>query len=233
MKKTSYYQDPIIDYNNNLIYLPSDDTYLIIDHIKNNLDLEFFDEVRLENINNILDMGTGTGIIAIFFLIMMQKNPNLKAKIFASDILEEAINCAKDNEKLNGFNNQINFIHSNLFDSFPSHLKKLFDIIIFNPPYLPSIYENVNGIENLKDKNDYCWNGGKHGSELFIEFLDNVKEFLNLKHNSYIYYISSSRMDYKNLNNKIKDLGYKNEILKKKHFFFEHILLNRIKISSS
>lgn len=218
--------DPIVKCESDLIYSPSDDTYLIIDYIKKKLDKHSFDGIGFENINYILDMGTGTGIIPILLLYLLKKIPKCNLKIYASDILEEVLTCAKNNENLNGFNSKIHYIHSNLFKSFPNSLKNLFDIIIFNPPYLPPI--NENNFRDLSNKKDFCWNGGKWGIEIFKEFLNEVREFLNLTHECYIYYISSSRGNQKKLNNLIEEKRFKNQVLEKKHIFFEDIILNRL-----
>ncbi|MFX1273817.1 MAG: HemK2/MTQ2 family protein methyltransferase [Promethearchaeota archaeon] len=222
--------DPIINCSFKNIYTPSDDSYLIIDYLKKNITRDYFDGIKLRLVKKILDLGTGTGIIALFLLNLQAYYANFKAKIYASDILEEAIQCAKSNEKLNNFKGKIKFIHSNLFKSFPDNLKHSFDLIIFNPPYLPS--SDLIDKSVTKKKIDYSWNGGKSGNQVFLDFLENVKVYLNfnLKDKCYIYYICSSRTDLDNLKSKIYKKGFKNEILDKKHVFFEDIFLNRIEI---
>ncbi|MBN1215033.1 MAG: methyltransferase domain-containing protein [Candidatus Lokiarchaeota archaeon] len=224
MKYINRYRDPEIYYESEKVYAPSDDSYLIIDFIKKNLNNDYFNGTKLENINNILDMGTGTGIISIILLMMKEENPKFKAQMYASDISEEVLNCAKKNEKVNGFTSKINYIHSDLFKSFPNSLHNIFDIIFFNPPYLPLISNS----EYKKNENDFCWDGGKGGIELFIRFLKDVKNFLNIDNKSCVYYISSSNADQRELNKIIKDKGFKSSIIEKKHIFFEDILLNKL-----
>lgn len=76
---------------------------------------------------NILEVGTGTGIIS---LMMAQRNP--EAQILAIDINSEAVNVS-----------QINFSNSSFSDRIKSQLQDLknfeteekFDLIISNPPY--------------------------------------------------------------------------------------------------
>lgn len=199
---------------------------MIIDYFRKNIDFNYFDGINIKEIKRILDMGTGCGIIAIFFQIIKTYNSNFDPEIFASDITEKAIKCAKSNERANNFEKEITFVQSDLFESFPDTLKNSFNIIVFNPPYLPS----SKFIDDSKDraKIDYSWDGGKKGYEIFMRFLDNVKKFLKKK--SYIYYISSSRTNLALLDNHIIQKGFKNKILEKKHIFFEDIILNRLKI---
>jgi HemK-related putative methylase len=218
------FPDPIIKFDFKNVYPPSDDTFLLIDYFKATVNEKYFDGLKLVEIKNILDFGTGTGIIAIFFQLIKQRFTNFNPQIYASDILEEALNCAKLNEKLNGIKKKIKFIKSDLFKSFPSDLKNTFEIIIFNPPYLPSM-------KTLNDKKyniDYSWDGGKKGYEIFIQFLEQVKYFLNLQHKCYIYFISSSRTNLIDFYNILKKKGFKNKILSKKHIFFEDMILNRL-----
>ena len=219
--------DPLIECDFENVYFPSDDTYLLIDYFKKNNNNYLFDGIDVNEIEYILDVGTGTGIIAIFFQLFKSRNNNFNPKIFASDILDKAIVCAKKNEVLNNIHNEIVFLQSDLFKNFPEYLKSSFNIIVFNPPYLPSstlITENKN-----KLKIDKSWDGGVKGYEVLIEFIKEARTFLNLRKTHYIYYISSSRTNLDELNKNIYELGFKNEIIEKKHIFFEDIVLNRLK----
>ncbi|MFX0059229.1 MAG: HemK2/MTQ2 family protein methyltransferase [Candidatus Heimdallarchaeota archaeon] len=226
MSIVKQYHEPIISNCNKNVYTPSDDTYLIIDYFKDNIDEMYFDGIKLENIKKILDLGTGTGIIALFLQMMKQSFSQFNPKIYASDILEDAIRCAKKNEQSNNIRNEIIFIQSDLFESFPISLENCFNIIIFNPPYLPSL--EFNNKIGKKFKIDVTWNGGKKGIEVFARFIKQVKKFLVLNKKSYIYYVSSDKADLSELNNIIYNEGFSYTILDKKHIFFENIFLNRL-----
>ena len=207
------------------VYPPSEDTYLIIDYFKRTLSQTHFDGLHLSKLKNILDLGTGTGIIAIFFQLKKFQNINFNANIVASDILEEAIICAKENETLNKIQNKIQFIRSDMFKSFPESLRHTFNIMVFNPPYLPS--SQIINDDNRKNI-DLSWNGGFTGFDVLISFLKKAKNYLNLENKHYIYFVSSSRTNLTILYNQIENLGFKNEIVDKKHVFFEDIVLNRL-----
>jgi HemK-related putative methylase len=209
--------DPIIHNPFENVYSPSDDSFLILDFIRNNISQEFFDEIPIKDIKTILDLGTGTGIVAIY----LEQLGIFQSQVYASDILLNAIKCAQMNEKRNNIENKIKYIHSDLFENFPNHLKNSFDIIIFNPPYLPSIERNE------KKSIDHSWDGGIDGLKILFNFFSQVKMYLNLQKKCHVYYVCSSKTNLNELYKFIKEKGFKNKVLAKQHIFFEDIFLNR------
>ena len=81
----------------------------------------------LNNQISILDIGTGSGCIAI---TLKKELPN--AEVTACDISKEALKVAVENSKLINKNNSIKFIESDIF----SNIKEKYDCIISNPPYI-------------------------------------------------------------------------------------------------
>ena len=76
---------------------------------------------------NILEVGTGTGLIA---LMLAQRNPN--AQILALDINEKATELSRENFKNSPFSERLTSINQN-FKAFETQQK--FDLIVCNPPY--------------------------------------------------------------------------------------------------
>ncbi|MBY8978930.1 MAG: methyltransferase [Candidatus Lokiarchaeota archaeon] len=226
MKNINFFPDPIIHSTFKGVYPPSDDTYLIIDYFKKNVNENFFDGLPINNVKKILDMGTGTGIIALFLQGIKKYISKFTSKIYASDISDVAIRCATLNERKNNYKDNITFIKSDLFRKFPSTLQHSFDIIVFNPPYLASISYKENNL--IRNGNDSNWDGGERGFEVLLEFITKVKDFLNSEQKYYIYYISSSSTDLSQLNDELEIRGFQNRILNKRHIFFEDIILNRL-----
>jgi len=79
--------------------------------------------------SKILDIGTGSGIIAI---TLAHKLPN--ARVFATDISRKALHLARRNAHLNRVSDCLTFVQTDLVSSF----NKPFDIIVSNPPYIPT-----------------------------------------------------------------------------------------------
>ena len=75
---------------------------------------------------NVVDIGTGSGCIAI----ALAKYSD--AQITAYDVSSDALNIAKENAKINQVN--VDFVKHDIFEEID--LKKSFDLIVSNPPYV-------------------------------------------------------------------------------------------------
>jgi release factor glutamine methyltransferase len=84
-------------------------------------------ETKNEKQLKILDIGTGSGCIAISL-----KKELPSSKISAIDVSNEALRIAKKNALLNKVD--INFIHLDILKT--NNLDKLYDVIVSNPPYV-------------------------------------------------------------------------------------------------
>ncbi len=104
---------------NSSTLIPRPETETLIEFILTN----FSDRENLK----LLDIGTGTGAIAITIAI---EKPNWQ--IFASDVSEEALKLARQNSD-NHQTDNITFIHSDWFSNIAPND---FDIIVSNPPYI-------------------------------------------------------------------------------------------------
>lgn len=78
---------------------------------------------------NILDIGTGTGIIA---LMLAQRS---QATVEAIDIDKEACVQATENAAASPYTERIKVIHASCADFAASNQQKRYDLIVSNPPY--------------------------------------------------------------------------------------------------
>ena len=103
-------------------------------------------KLAVSNSLSVLDIGTGSGCIAI----SLKKNLS-GAKVTAIDISPEALHTAKQNAVINEV--EVEFIHDDILESQKPKVKsQKFDVIVSNPPYVTLIvnaqmHQNVTGFE--------------------------------------------------------------------------------------
>jgi release factor glutamine methyltransferase len=118
-----------------------------------------------------LDFGTGTGCIAITLAV---KCPN--ARIVAMDTSMDALALAKENAARNGVAERIVFLQRNGFAAFAADAR--FDLIISNPPYLPSA-EIATLQPEVRDFDPRAaLDGGADGLDFYRMFSVQAKSFL-------------------------------------------------------
>jgi len=158
----------------------------------------------------ILDMGTGTGLCA---LTNAQANPN--NEVIGVDINSEAVKCATENAKSNKIKNA-RFVVSDFFNAVGGK----FDGIIFNPPYLPTEYnERVEGELNL------AFDGGKDGRKVLERFFAVFDK--HLKPGGILLLLQSSVNGPIKTRRFLERLGYKVSFEGREDFFFESIWVVR------
>jgi len=195
LEKTEFYG--LDFYVNNNVLIPRPETEELVDWIIN-------DQKNNSNIN-VLDIGTGSGCIAI----SLAKNL-INSNVTAIDISDKALNVAKKNSLKN--NVTVEFIKDNILDSkFIS--KTVFDVIVSNPPYVRNL-EKVEIQDNVLNNEPHL--------ALFVEdnnplvFYNSIADFAmkNLPKNG-VLYLEINQYLGKETINLLKNKGFKNIILKK------------------
>lgn len=95
-------------------------------------------------VGNIMDLGTGTGIIP--FRLYKEGNNGI---IYGVEIQEEVADMAKRSVKLNDLDEKIKILHMDLKDLPNIFGKNTFDTITSNPPYMKSGGAIINADENF------------------------------------------------------------------------------------
>ena len=132
--------------------IPRPETEYMIEIIKNNIDTP----------KKILDVGTGTGCIAL-----MMKKLFPASEVHAVDISNDALSLAKENAEIN--NLEVNFYQSDLL----SNVETLdFDLIVANLPYIPTSTLSTLNKEVIDYEPLIALDGGEDG-RLYIDKLQN------------------------------------------------------------
>lgn len=171
------------------VYEPSDDSFLLVEVLR-----KFLPEMLAKNKNlKFLEVGSGSGIQLEAALGSGVK----KSSILSSDINPDAVErCTNLGFKC---------VLSDLFEDIP---RGKYDIIVFNPPYLPD-----DGSKKEPSSSKISTTGGKRGSEIINRFLKDAK--VHLKENGKIILVVSSLTEGTDFK------GYKTRVLAWKKLFFE------------
>jgi len=124
---------------------------------------------RMPDARSILDIGTGSGCIAVVLSTRLHN-----AAVTAVDLSEAALVVARRNAERNGV--AIEFLHGSLLEPVAG---RRFDLIISNPPYIPSC-----DIETLESEvRDFdprgALDGGADGLDVYRAVIPDAAAFLN------------------------------------------------------
>jgi release factor glutamine methyltransferase len=158
-KEWDFYGETFYLDKNSLI--PRQDTELIVDLVLN----QFDKKSKL----NILDLGTGSGVIGI---TLSKFYPN--SLITISDISPKALKVANKNIKKHKVSN-VNSIESNWFSGFKE--EKKFDLILTNPPYIAKGDVHLTNLEINYEPSNALVSANNGFSDIF-KIIDSAANFL-------------------------------------------------------
>lgn len=157
-------------YVDNRVLCPRVETELIVDEVI---------KKAPENAK-LLDMGTGSGAIAI---AIAKNRPDIE--IIASEISPEALEVAILNAKnILGSNHKIKFIISDIWEK----INDKFDVVATNLPYISDDFSTVMNPEVAKEPSVALYGGGIDGLDLYKKFYDKLA--IHLRDGSLIYHES-------------------------------------------
>ena len=172
------------------VYEPCEDSFLLADAAL----------AEIKDTDSVLEVGCGSGIISAVI------KANTKAGIVAVDISPHAVKCTRDNG--------VDVIRGNLL----SCIKGKFDVIVFNPPYLPTEDgEREEGWMNA------ALDGGHDGRQVIYRFLDEA-EFHLVNHGKIIMLVSS-HTGIEEVKSRMLSLNYSVEEVAQDKLMFEQLVV--------
>lgn len=152
---------------NENVLVPRPDTETLVEKI--------LECIKSNDIKTVMDIGTGTGCIPISLI----HYGDIDA--YAVDISIDAIEIAIKNAKRNNVEDKICFINSNLFESVPEELYGKIDVIVSNPPYIPT--GDLKGLMREVRDNEpiIALDGGKDGLYFYKRIVSECGDILKSK----------------------------------------------------
>lgn len=143
------------------VLIPQPDTEIVVE--------EAIDIINRNKLSKVLDMCTGSGILAISIAKYTDAS-----KITAVDISEKALEVAEKNAISNDVDTKIKFIKSDMF----KNIGEKFDLIISNPPYIRTdVIKTLS--EEVKNEPILALDGGIKGLDFYNIIAENAKKYLN------------------------------------------------------
>ncbi|MGZ5021376.1 MAG: peptide chain release factor N(5)-glutamine methyltransferase [Chthoniobacterales bacterium] len=118
--------------------------------------------------SKILDLGTGSGVIALSLAAALPE-----AEVQASDISEDALSLARENAARLNLSERVQFVQSDLFDK----ITERFDLIVANLPYVPKTDRTTLSREVRHDPQSAVF-GGNAGDEIIRKLIANAPSHL-------------------------------------------------------
>ncbi|MCK4492342.1 MAG: methyltransferase [Candidatus Altiarchaeales archaeon] len=170
------------------VYEPAEDSFLLADNL------------IVNEGDRVLDVGTGVGIMAV---VASEK----ASRVVAVDVNPKALEITKENADINNCWN-IETLEGDLFTDI--NPEERFDLIAFNPPYLPVMEGGLLG---------RSWSGGVGGREVIKRFLAAVGGFL--KPDGMLQIVVSSVNDPEAVRQEFRRNDLILDIVAEKRMFFE------------
>jgi len=113
----------------------------------------------------ILDVGTGSGVIALTLAAELPRS-----EVTAVDVSPDALALARENAALLGLTDRVRFIQSDLLEA----VDGAFDLIIANLPYIPG--GDIAGLSReVQHDPRLALDGGPVGTEMIVRLIDQAR----------------------------------------------------------
>ncbi|EPQ27702.1 uncharacterized protein PFL1_04840 [Pseudozyma flocculosa PF-1] len=152
------------------VYEPAEDTFILLDALE-------ADQERLQQRQPrlCLEIGSGSGCVSAFLSKVVGAT---QAAYLCIDINPEANRCTRLTGDANGIH--LEAVRTSLVSSLYPRLRNSVDVLLFNPPYVPTVEEEEAMAQSQADLSG-AWAGGATGTRLVDQLIDGgvVEEVLS------------------------------------------------------
>lgn len=189
------------DFDN--VYEPREDTFLLIDAIVND---KLY--LRIKKPRICVEIGCGTGSVSVLLYKLFEKMKWVCPYFLLTDVNKRAADIAHSTCLHNGLEH-FDVIQTDLLSGLEDRLAGKVDVLIFNPPYVPTPSSEVG-----KTDITAAWAGGRRGREVIDRVLPQLPKLLSSQGVLYILLVEEN--DPCEIETIVKDLGLLSKVLIRK-----------------
>ncbi|NMB25311.1 MAG: peptide chain release factor N(5)-glutamine methyltransferase [Firmicutes bacterium] len=158
---------------NENVLIPRPETELLVDWL-----LALFSDGKHWHLNNIVELGTGTGAVTVALAYNLLKAGHKDFRIYATDISWAALQVARENIERLQVGEVIELFEGDIYRALPESILSKVGVIVSNPPYIPS--GDIGGL--APEIREYepigALDGGVEGLDFYGPILDEGRRFL-------------------------------------------------------
>ena len=151
------------------VLIPRPETEVLVDAVLATVDAAI--EARGSAL--VVDLCTGSGCVA---LAIAGERPG--ATVLATDLSGAAIEIATGNAERLGLAERVTAVEGDLFAPLPAEYRGLVDVVVANPPYVPSPDLPTLPAEVMGFEPALALDGGQDGLDVYRRILDGAREWL-------------------------------------------------------
>ena len=148
------------------VLIPRPETEILVDCV-----LEYID--KQDGPQHVLEIGTGTGCIS---LSIAGERPG--TTVVATDISPDAIALATRNREALGCEDVVEIVHTDIAEGVEGADKATFDVLVSNPPYIPSAIVDTLPREVGSFEPRLALDGGQDGLDVFHRIVQTAEDAL-------------------------------------------------------
>ncbi|TFK76781.1 S-adenosyl-L-methionine-dependent methyltransferase [Pluteus cervinus] len=195
-----------------LVYEPAEDTFLLLDAFETQAGV-----LRELQPKICLEIGSGSGCVSAFLASILGPS----SLYFCTDINPYACTCTRNT----GTQNKVvlDCINASFAKPLMLRLRHSVDVIVFNPPYVPTLEDEAEDAQNDHDIRG-SWAGGQDGMSVTNLFLQDVETLLSSK--GFFFLVALKDNDIPSIQNRmLQDHGLQSKIILQRRAGREHLFI--------
>ncbi|KAJ6519448.1 S-adenosyl-L-methionine-dependent methyltransferase [Mycena sanguinolenta] len=165
------------------VYEPAEDTFILLDALEQEAE-----QLKSLNPRISLEIGSGSGCVSSF---LGNITGSSTALYLCTDINPYACKCTISTGRQNKVS--LEPVNASLAHPLLARLRNSVDIILFNPPYVPTVFNEASGAQENRDI-EGSWAGGQDGMQVTDKFFPQVADLLSPRGRFYLVAITQNNI---------------------------------------